>query len=331
MRPGSGPLTQYSRAMGRILCPIAAALVSLACAGATLAVSPMNARADWLAAPVVPKLGGATAQKLVATRRRGSNLGNRADVFAKVGDSISASPAFLQSLGCGQWRPGRYGGLRATVRYFSATKLPGASSQCGRSNSFSRNSAATRAMTPSLWAIDPHADPSRPPCLADESPLACEIRLDRPAYAVFLFGTNDVSIALGFGSDPVPDYVANMDRIVSIARGLGVVPILTTLPPRGDSAAAEAMTERMNHGLWQVATTRHVPLINLWRALVALPNRGLATDNLHLSVSGSPGCAARCFAADFTRSGLRYGSDVRNLITLRTLARLSRLTAGPKR
>src|SRR4051794_38780600 len=340
MRPASGPLTAYSAAMGRILCPNAAALFGLACAGAAaLALSPTSARADWFTAPVVPKLGRATTHELVATRRRGSKLGNRADVFAKAGDSISASPAFLQSLGCGQWKPGRYGGLKATVRYFSTRRLPGRSSQCRRSNSFSRNSSATRAFIPALWAIDPAANPG-PPCLTGEPPLACEIRLDRPAYAVVLFGANDVNIALGLGGDPVPGYLASMSELVSSARRLGVVPILTTLSPRRDSSAAEAMTERMNDELWHLATARRVPLINLWRALVPLPNQGLTSDGLHLSVSGSPGCASpcdpngcapRCFAANFTNSGLRSGSDMRNLITLRTLARLSRIAAGPKR
>jgi hypothetical protein len=150
---------------------------------------------------------------------------------------------------------------------------------------------------------------------------------------VILFGTNDVSIAQAFQSDPTPEYAANMSLIVSRARSLGVVPILTTVPPRPD-AAAEGLTEELNASLHELASQRHVPLIDLWRALDPLPNRGLSADNLHPSLYGGPECtnlcnpktcAPACQSANFTPAGLRFGHDVRNLITVQTLRRLSGL------
>jgi hypothetical protein len=311
---------------------LGATLLTLVCAAAvSLAVGATDARADWTAAPAVAKIDKATKHKAITTLRRGSRLGNRANVLAKVGDSLSQSPAYLQGLGCGQWAPGRYSGLRSTVNYFSARQLHGKSSECTRVNSFSRNSAATRVLRPSSWAINP-GDTADPSCLPQESPLVCEIRLDRPAYVVILLGTNDVTIGQIVQGDPVPQYVANISQIVSTSRHLGVVPIVTTVPPRNDSAAAEASTEEANAGLWQLAADRHVPLINLWRAIVPLPNHGLTSDKLHLSVSGGQGCASpcdpntcapACRAANFTSAGLAYGNDMRNLITLRTLRRIT--------
>jgi hypothetical protein len=304
-----------------------------------LALGASGARADWTAAPVVPRLDNATKHKAIATFRKGSKRGNRANVFAKVGDSLSQTPAFLEGLGCDQWVPGKFSGLRPTVSYFAAHRLQGKSSQCGRVNSFSRNSAATLTFRPSVWAISA-GDTVDPSCLPAESPLGCEIRLTRPAYAVILLGTNDVTIGQAFNGDPVPQLVANMSQIVSSARRLGVIPILTTIPPRNDIAAAEASTEEANAGLWQLAADRHVPLINLWRAILPLPNHGVTSDKLHLTVSGWPTCASpcdpntcapACRAANFTSAGLQYGNDMRNLITLQTLRRVAALVSRKRR
>ena len=242
-------------------------MLGCAAAGlALLAVWSTVARADWGSAPVVPKLNAPTKKALISTLRRGAKLGNRPNVFSKIGDSISQSPAFLQGLGCGQWQLDRHSGLRPAIAYFARRRLPGRSSECGaRSNSFSRNSAATLVFRTSGWPLSSGDNPD-PSCAVNETPLACEIRLDRPAYALILLGTNDVTIGQSLHGDPLADFLHNMDAIVSTARSLGVAPVLSTIPPRTDTAAAEASTEELNAGLWKLAAARHVPLINLWRA-----------------------------------------------------------------
>jgi hypothetical protein len=323
--------------MGRDEHPIAVVLGYAAAGLALLAVWSTVARADWGSAPVVPRLNAPTKKALISTLRRGVKLGNRPNVFSKIGDSISQSPAFLQGLGCGQWRLGRYSGLRPEIAYFARRGLPGRSSECGaRANSFSRNSAATLFFRTSSWPLSTGDTPD-PLCGPGETPLDCEFRLDKPAFALILLGTNDVTVGHANNGDPLASFTANIDRIVSTARSLGVAPILSTIPPRTDSAVAEASTEELNAGLWRLAATRHVPLINLWRALNPLPNHGITPDFLHLTVSGSPGCPSpcdpngcvpSCRAANFTTAGLQYGSNVRNLITLQTLRRLSRAVPG---
>jgi hypothetical protein len=292
-----------------------------------------SAQADWTSAPVIPRLDSTAKQRVVATLRKGRRMGNRADVFAKVGDSISQSPAFLQGLGCGRWTPGQYSRLRSTVGFFAARHLSGGSHDCPAANSFSRDSAATMVSIPSLQVIDPNGSfDSR--CLPGEAPLACEIRLIRPAYALIMLGTNDVTISLAFKFDPVPSYVENLRQMIDVARRLGVVPVLSTIPPRADIAGADALVPEMNAALVGVATERHAPVINFWRALNPLPNRGLAVDGRHPSLFGGPDCIGfcdpdscepACQAANFTPRGLAFGYDTRNLITLQTLQRLSRL------
>jgi hypothetical protein len=311
---------------------------AIACALAVSAAIPALSAAGWRSAPTVPRLDGPTGSTVASILRRGQRRGERANVFAKVGDSISQSPAFLEGLGCGQLTLAGHGSLGPSVRYFSSRRLAGQSRDCPFANSFSRDSTATQAFAPSGWALAPGASAS-PACGPGETPLACELRVDRPAYAVILYGTNDVSVGVDIvHADTLPGFLQTMGRIAGETIAAGAVPILSTIPPR-IGAAEEAATEHFNAALYRLALRRHIPLINLWRALNRLPNRGLSTDNLHPSLYGGPACigfcdptscAPGCQAANFTSAGLRFGYDVRNLLTLETLARLRALALGLK-
>jgi hypothetical protein len=286
--------------------------------------------ADWREAPVVPKLTGKVRTATLTTIRRGQRLGARANVFAKVGDSLSQSAAFAQGLGCGRWKPGAHRRLRTTVRLFAAHRLAGTSTYCRRVNSFSRDSVAASAGKIAGWALERPA--SRSPGCGRAPPLPCEIRITRPAYAVILFGTNDAAFAAALGVDPLPGFLSSMTRIIAASRSRGVVPIVSTIPPRPTDPAAESLVERLNEGLVGLATRRGVPLVNLWGAVMPLPNRGISPDGIHLSVFGGPQCirvcnpntcAPGCRPANLTGAGLEYGYNERNLITVSTLVRLS--------
>lgn len=303
-----------------------------------LLVDTGAADAGWRGAPDVPDLRGAIRGQTLHTLRDGRKLGNRGDVFAKVGDSLSESAAFMQGFGCGRWRPGAYDRLRAAVRFFSRRGLSGSSTYCPDANSFSRDSAATRRGQTAEWALR-RGGSYDPRCRGNESPLACELRLTRPASAVILFGTNDVALA-GLGFDPYVYFTTKMSRIIDVTRAAGVVPVLSTIPPREDDPTAEPLVEELNLALYRLARARRVPLINLWRAATGLPALGLASDRLHLSVFRGPdcigicdpdSCAPACQPAALTPAGLRYGYNVRNLITLETLRRLLSLESTLQR
>ena len=206
------------------------------------------------------------------------------------------------------------------------------SAYCGRVDSFSRNSAAALASKSSYWPLQRGVPPD-PSCDPTETPLSCEIRLTRPAYAVILVGSNDLALAWALGTDPLPGFIANIRSMVHAAKARGAVPVLTTSPPQS-GGRAEVALERLNSAIYRLAKRRGAPLQDLWRALMPLPNAGLATDGLHLSVYGGPvcmgpcdpsACAPRCEPANFTPAGLQAGSNVRNLATVAMLRRLWRL------
>jgi hypothetical protein len=250
--------------------------------------------------------------------------GNRGDTFAKVGDSITSAPGFLQELTCGRWTPAAYRrSLAPTVALFSRRQLPvGSWEYCPESTSFSRVGAASLPATDSGWPLQP-GEAGDIDCAQDESPLLCEFRLIKPAYAVILLGTNDVH----FPWDPTAGFAANMSEMVALSQQRGVVPVLSTVPPRL-APVLEARVERLNEVLYELALSRHLPMINLWRALYSLPNRGISDDNIHPSVFGcvsscNPNpCAPACSSVNFTPAALQFGFNSRNLATLRTLNRL---------
>lgn len=324
-----GGIAGNGRLNRTVLGPLACAAALLSACGSS-SESPDPASAAWQSAPVVPRIDGELAQAARKTLRRGSARGNRRTVFAKLGDSLTQAPAFLQQAGCG---PLPDSAPASTVSLFRRTSLPGGSAECGRVNSFSRNSASALVFRPAVWAVESGGS-TDPECRPSETPLACEVRLIRPSYALVLFGTNDVTIMAAAGGDSSEDYLQAMASITRELRRRGVVPILTTIPPRTDDADAERLTELFNAGLVRLASEMRVPLINLWRALEPLPNHGISSDDLHLSLYGGPectglcdprACSPACSSVEFGPEGLRYGYNKRNLVTIRALRRLERL------
>src|SRR5215468_5790388 len=84
--------------------------------------------------PIVP---GISYYSLRAIVNIGAKLGNRRNVFSKVGDSITASELFLYPVGNGGLRLGSYGYLGNVFNFFMKTPARD-------SNSFSNHSLAAR-------------------------------------------------------------------------------------------------------------------------------------------------------------------------------------------
>lgn len=245
---------------------------------------------------------GVVPQISETTRRifqRGQEMGNYADVFSKVGDSITASNLFLDPIGNGAYNLYEYAHLEAVIRYFSQTPL--------RDHySFANTSLAARGGWTTTDVLDPRRGMSGI-CQSDESPLACEYRINKPAIALIMLGTNDVV------NTSSSEYQNNMNRIVQLSIDMGVIPVVSTLPDQPGTPQAERVIE-FNDIIREIAQTYDIPLWDYWLALQGLPNQGISSDNIHPSYNYTTSATAY-FAPD----DLRYGYNMRNLTALMVL------------
>jgi len=287
---------------------VALALLAL-CAG----FSRGSFAAEWEELPVVPVLEPPVVGHLEKVAKRGEAYGNRPGVFAKIGDSITASPPFVQGLACRAPRLGTWGDLRGTLEFFGGTWVPRGSeeAQCPVSNSYSRLGVAAVGGWRAVDALSPRE--SFPECQSLPA-VSCELRLLRPSVALIMFGTNDLEdfSAVEFRRD-----LAHLVRLVSSA---GTIPVISTIPPRAQPRFSLRVA-RFNAEIAALAENRALPLWNFWAQMSAtgLPDMGLSEDGVHPSVLCPP-----CTAIDFRPAGLRQGYALRNLGALRVLDRLRR-------
>jgi hypothetical protein len=276
--------------------PDAGVQEAVAAAPAPVAPPPAAPRAvrypdDQLQSPITP----AIAANLRAIAARGKE---NERVFAKFGDSITDSDAFMDCFAGNKVDLGDRGDLEDTLAWFRAGRAAGTSP-------YTRDSLA--AITG--WA-------ARGPLGGRPSPLEREVTTVSPRYAVVMFGTNDVDYRRidQFGSD--------LWTIVDDLIARGVIPLMSTIPPIDRRPEPAARVPLFNVVVRALAEGRQVPLVDLHRALAVLPDHGLRDDGVHPNVPSSLG------ACNFTAAGLRWGYDQRNLLTLDSLDRARHALAG---
>jgi GDSL-like Lipase/Acylhydrolase family len=287
---------------------IASALLALG----SIFISESGA-AEWQELPVAPMLRPVVASHLEKVARRGKRLGNHSGVVAKIGDSITASPSFLQALACSQPQLGQWNELRGTLGFFARTTVPRGSEegQCAASNSYSRLGVAAVGGWQAADALLPRE--SLPECQGLPA-VSCELQLLRPSIALIMFGTNDLEeiTAVQFRLD--------LARVVRLVSSAGTIPVISTIPPRARQPFSLRVA-RFNAEIAGLAENRALPLWNYWRQMVKprVPRSGLSRDGVHPSVLCPP-----CTAIDFRPVGMRQGYALRNLGALRVLDRLRR-------
>jgi len=269
--------------------------------------------AEWEELPVVPVLGPGVVAHIEKVVDRGERFGNRPGVFAKIGDSITASPSFLQALACQSPQLGAWSELRGTLEFFGTAAVSRGSEEarCPVSNSYSRVGVAA---VPGWRAVDALAPLESPPECQGLPAVSCELQMLHPSGALIMFGTNDLEdfSAIEFRRD-----LARVARLVSSA---GTIPVISTIPPRPRWSFSQRVA-RFNAEIAALAENRALPLWNFWRQMAApgVPDQGLGEDGVHPSVLCPP-----CTAIDFRPAGLRQGYALRNLGALRVLDRLRR-------
>jgi lysophospholipase L1-like esterase len=219
-------------------------------------------------------------------------------VFAKVGDSITVSPSFLECFDGGTVDLGSHGALAPTLAYYMAGDAAG-------SSPYARVSLAAKGGTTAQDALT-----------GSPSPLDQELSAVAPRIAVVLFGTNEVRTGWS-----VDDFGVQLWTLIDRTLARGVIPVMSTLPPNTGYPEADAQIPTFNRIVRAIAQGRGVPLVDLHDALEPLPGRGISGDGLHPSVAPDGGCV-------LTAAGLQYGYNVRNLLTLEALDRTRAALAG---
>jgi hypothetical protein len=221
-------------------------------------------------------------------------------VFSVVGDT--PPNAFLGDFGDGS---GDFDNLNdATdlsnvVFYYTSTQLPvgGNSFQSGGALATNSGWRAADLLTPGL------ADQGRCP---GQTPLDCELSVNRPSIVFIVVGRNDV-----LGGTPVDQFQNAVAGIVQQTIQFGAIPVLTTIP--GDLHSVPAL-EGYDAAIVTVADQYHVPLLNVWRRVDQSAPGGVDAS-LQLTTSGA--------GDQLTQDQLStYGVPNRNLIVLRILRQL---------
>ena len=223
----------------------------------------------------------------------GQLRGNRTNVFAKVGDSITDVWAHLHPIGNGQYALGNYSYLQSTINFFGAETAH-------TGNSFNNASLAAIAGWSTIDVL--HTDHVSDFC-SETTPIECEYIYSKPSVAIIMIGTNDAN-----GAIPIDLYRGNLARMVEISMGNGVIPFLSTIPwsQWADEGAYNAVVV-------EIAQFYQVPWMDYHAAMNGLPNYGISDDGVHPSVP--PGQDP----TNFTPANLQFGHTLRNLLVLHAL------------
>ncbi len=232
----------------------------------------------------------------------GQALGNRPDVFSKIGDSITERGQypedFLERIGRGDYSLGDYAYLEPVINYFSGT-------EARLGNSFVNDSLSAAAGWSSWTAINFHAaDESI--CDPNELPIECELRMVKPSVALIMLGTNDVADE----KVSATVYENQMRKVIETCINAGVIPVLSTIPEFKRPIGYKV--EAFNQVIARLSDEYQIPIWHYWAAINGLPNNGLSSDGVHPSISPTS-------PSDFSGDALQFGMNVRNLTALQAL------------
>ena len=230
--------------------------------------------------------------------RYGQQMGNRPGVFAKVGDSITVSRHALYPIGLGQYHLDTFDYLQPAIDYFSSEVVREA-------NAFTNTSvAAGVGWNAAAALLTSYTDPKQ--CEADETPLLCEYRTLRPAFALIMFGTNDV------GYIPANVYQHNLTNIIETSINWGIIPVVSTIPPR---IGYEPEVIEFNRIVRTLAQQYEIPLWDYGYAMAVYRQSSLDLDGVHPSLPPH----GHDEVANFRAENLYYGYVIRNLSALHVL------------
>ncbi len=254
---------------------------------------------DLRALPILPDFS-ASADFLRSLYAEGKRRGLNANAFSKVGDCMTASPNFLIPFGTGSYRLGEYASLQDVIARFSTPIRQ-------NYNALSNPSLAAASGFNAASVLDATwSDPVL--CEFDESPLACEYRYAQPAFALIMFGTNDLKSL----TPSQFDYYLRRVLVETVNRG--IIPLVSTFPNQPGFIEQSVLYNRI---VARAAADYNLPLINVWRAFEPLPFQGIdPNEPTHMTKPENGD------AASFTPEALQAGHNLHNLLTLQALEAL---------
>ncbi|MEM7437528.1 MAG: SGNH/GDSL hydrolase family protein [Myxococcota bacterium] len=227
---------------------------------------------------------------------RAHNPALKDDVFAKMGGSSVESKAFLHCLATPYVDLAGRDDLQETIDFFNVS----------RKNAFNRRSLSAGVSWNLRYALG-----GRP------ANFRKEIRDSDARWALVFFGANDAQ------NQNERIYLKRLVYLIEELEQMGVVPVLGAASPRRGKTR-DLWIQRFNAITEAVALHWNLPYVDYYDAMKVLPRRGLARDGVHPNVMGRGGARAAC---QFTDAGLRYGNNVRNLMTLQVLDQLRRVAS----
>lgn len=247
--------------------------------------------------PVTPNISA----NAVNIYLRGIEQGRNPQHFIQIGDSNSASQAFLGLIGQGNYAIGSYGYLQPTITYFMG----------GGINSFSEKQQTAQSGNLTTTIIDPiFADPRYCPGTA---PLDCEINRTQPSIAVIYLGAADRQTI------DHESYYNAMRTIVERLVANNVLPILTLMPTKPHPQRPELKGMEFNMIMLDIARQFDIPVINMWAAVRDMPEYGMQNDLLHFTYSGQA-------FLNFAGGENQWGYTRWNLEVLKTLHAIRQAT-----
>ena len=273
--------------------PTEAVLASGAESVKSPAIDPQTApeqavpEADWETMPIVP----AISPEMKEVFKRGQESGRDATRFSKIGDCQNITTYFLAMFDSGNYRLGAaYAYLQPTIDHFKGSWWRKSLSVKGGMN--------VAAVLSPMWA-----NPEK--CRPKETPLACELRVHNPAFAI-------ISLEESWSGD-IGNYDMYLREIVEYVLEQDIVPIVAT------RAETETQDRRINPTVARIALDYKVPLWNFGAAARTLPDNGIRPDGFHIT-------EGRSYFDD--EEMLKTGWAQRNLTALQTIDAVYRGVAG---
>ena len=249
--------------VGAVIAPVAPADTPAQGEPPVLSGDEAALAAQLASIPVVPTISA----NAVAIYKRGIEQGRNPQHFIQIGDSNSASQAYLGLIGQGSYTLGSYGYLQPTIDYFIG----------GGINSFTLKPQTAQSGNLTTTIIDPiFADPRYCPGAA---PLDCEINRTNPSIAIIYLGAADRQTI------DHETYYNALQTIVDRLVANNVLPILTLMPTKPHPQRPELKGMEFNMIMLDIARKYDIPVINMWAAVRDLPEYGMQDDLLHFTYS----------------------------------------------